>query len=93
MNQDKIKPLLESLDLKITDSWQTIHIIPTKDLKSANRVMCYYHTFKYQNITYCVSGDGISYIFSDENGNYYYQGYYILELEEEINKVINWVIQ
>lgn len=82
MNEDNIKPILEKNKANITDSWQTLHIF--KGIKA----MCYYYTFKVKNKLYCVSGDGYSYVLTDEKIKYYYMGNNVKELEKTIIKVL-----
>ena len=78
MNKDDIKPILDKLHIKPNDKWQTIHKF------TKGTFTCYYYTFKRKGITYCVSGDSISYVFSDEKQNYLYEGY---KKEELIKKI------
>lgn len=84
MNKDNLKPMLDKLKIKITDSWTTLHKFPK------GTFICYYHTFKVENKTYCVSGDSISYVFSSEDDPFkpLYTGYSIKELEKKIKGVL-----
>lgn len=83
MNKDRIKPILDKLKIKPTDNWITIHKYPNR--KPDN---CYYYTFNHKGTTYCVSGDSISLVLSDEKDNYYYMGFKESELIEAINKIL-----
>ena len=79
---NKVKPLLDKLGIKPINSWTTIH-------KYNNNDVCYYYVFKVNGLKYCVSGDSISFVFSNEKLIMpIYAGYNIKELEQSIKKVV-----
>lgn len=88
MNKDDIKPILDKLHIKPNDKWITIHKWQNIHKCAKGTFACYYYTFKRKGITYCVSGDSISYVFSDEEQNYLYQGYDKKELIKKIKEVL-----
>ena len=85
MNKDLIKPILDELGIKPIDSWITIHRFKNGDYN------CYYHVFninkKGKILQICVSGDGISYVCSDDTYKYYYMGYNINEFKKVVKKL------
>lgn len=86
MNNDRLKPLIEKLNIKTCDNWITKHML------SRELCLCYYYLFEYKNKTYAVSDDGASLILSYANKydifcNYLYIGNDINKLEEALKKV------
>lgn len=86
MNNDRLKPLIEKLNIKTCDNWITKHMI-NRELS-----LCYYYLFEYKNKTYAVSDDDTSLILSYANKydifcNYLYIGNDINKLEEALKKV------
>jgi hypothetical protein len=83
---NKVKMILDKLGIKPTDEWQTKHIFKNKNMQDT----CYYYTFEHKGITYCVSGDSYSFVFTDEDPfNWIYAGLDEVELEEAIRKVVS----
>ena len=79
---DRVKLILDELGIKPLESWYTIHY------SKGNPDKCYYHMFKLNNKCYCASGDSSSLIFSDEEDNYFYQGYSDKVLKDAIKGVM-----
>lgn len=84
MNKDKVKEILNELGITPKDNWQTLRKFKDKT------DTCYYHTFEHKGKMYCVSGDSISYCFSNENNPFdmIYAGYSIDELKKAIKGVV-----
>lgn len=83
MNPDRVKPILDKLNIKPTDSWQTIHMY-----KPNKQDVCYYYSFKSKGLTYCVSGDSYSFCLSNGTKPLIYMGYDGKALEKIIKKII-----
>lgn len=82
MNKDNIKSILDKLNIEIKDSWHTIHKFKNITLT------CYYHQFYIGDKMYIVSGDGNTYVLTDENPfNYIYAGFELKELKNTIKEL------
>ena len=86
MNHDRLKPLIEKLNIKTCDNWITRHYTPK------GVYLGYYYLFEYKNKTYAISDDGRSLVLSYANKydvfcSYLYNGYDINKLEEAIKEV------
>lgn len=87
MNTDRIKPLIEKLNIKTCDNW-----ITKRKTFDDGVTLCYYYLFEFKDKTYALSDDGTSLILSYANKydifcNYLYTGYDINKLEEALKKV------
>ena len=76
MSKDIVKQLLDELEIETSDHWTTKRKLGDMEF------ICYYYTFG----NYCVSGDGISYVFSNTDGDMLYMGYSMEKLKKTIKK-------
>lgn len=78
MSKDIVKQLLDELEIETSDHWTTKRKLGDMEF------ICYYYTFN--DNKYCVSGDGISYVFSNVDGEILYVGYSIEKLKKTIKR-------